>query len=118
MTSPQEPTPIPVPTPVVTPTPDSRLDQVTAEWARLKPQLEELTKRVDELSKAIKTETMAAAPEGSSEVILRHPSLDTPYRVHPVETWRLDSKSMKAADPVAYVRWSKKSTSWRLDPVK
>lgn len=110
---PTSPTP-----PVVIPEPDSKLEQLTAEWWALKPYVEELQERLTGLSKAIKQETAAAAPPGSTEVVLRSPYLPTPYRLHQVETWRLDTAKLKAADPATYARYAKKSASWRLDAVK
>lgn len=106
------------PPPVVIPETDSRLEQLTAEWWALKPYVEQMQERLTELTKAIKQEVAAAAPEGASEVVLRSPYLPTPYRLHQVETWRLDTSKLKTQEPVTYARFARKSTSWRLDAVK
>lgn len=124
MTSPETPpetyTPVTGATlpPVVTPPPETRFEQLVSLWAELKPQLDALQSRVNELSTGIKNEAMRSAPEGSAEVILRHPALPHPYRVYPREEWRLDSKGLKEKDPETYVRWARKRTTWRMDPVR
>ena len=103
---------------VVTPEPESRLDALLAEWAPIKARLAELTAREKELNTAIKAEAMRLAPATATEAVLRSPHLPTPYRIHPVTSWRLDSKTLKKELPETWVRYADQSTSWRLEAIK
>lgn len=118
MTSPQEPVTPAAPPPTVTPEPESRFEQLVTLHATLKPQLDALQERVEALSKGIKNEAIKAAPEGTTEVILRHPALPHPYHIHPREEMRFSSKDLKEKDPETYVRYCSPRTTWRMDPIK
>lgn len=109
--SPESPSP-----PVVNPEPESRLDQLAARYAVMKPQLDELTAQVKAVTDGIKAELTTAHP-GSTEVLLTSPHLAQPLQLQAVTSWRIDSPGLKKADPQTYVRWAKKSTSWRLAPL-
>lgn len=123
-TRPPEPTssstpapPTPPPT-VVAPEPETRLDALLAEWAPIKARMKEMEEREKELNQAIKAETMRLAPATATEAVLRSPHLDTPLRVHPVTSWRLDSKALKRELPETWVRYANQSTSWRMEAIK
>lgn len=96
--------------------PGSRLDDLLAVYADLKPQVDELEKRLKTLTDAIKAELMNAAP-GAERVDVAHAALVQPLRLSYVETWRLDSKTLKADDPETYVRYAVKGGSWQLRAV-
>lgn len=101
---------------VVRPETDSRLDQLAAEYAALEPLAKQYAARLKEITDGIKAELATAAP-GETEVLLASTYLAKPLQLQAVESWRLDSKALKAAQPQTWVTYAKKSTSWRLAPV-
>lgn len=103
-------------TPVVNPEPNSRLDQLAAEYALLKPQLEELTELVKGLTDGIKRELSTAHPT-ATDILLTSPHLRAPLQLQAVTSWRLDSKTLKTDQPETWVRYAKQSTAWRLAPL-
>lgn len=110
MTAPQQPA-------VVVPERDSRLDQLAARFDALKARADETAAELKAVKDAIKTELAEQAGD-DGEAVLRSPHLAAPLRLHPVTSWRVDAKGLKAGDPQTYVRWAVQSTTWRLDPVK
>lgn len=104
------------PPPTIIPATDSRLDQLAALYAELKPQFEELKERLDEITEGIKTELRTAAPEHSN-LLLNSPHLTKPLRLQLVTQWRVDSPRLKAEQPELYVHYARKSEFWRLAPV-
>lgn len=99
----------------VTAEPDSRLDQLIAARAMLKPQADELAARLKALNDAIKLELIEAAPD-STAIEVRGTSGPALRLVHST-SWRLDSTRLKAVDPVTWVRYAKQSGSWTLKAV-
>lgn len=102
---------------MVTPEPESRLDQLAARFdaAHTAKSLAEET--LKELSDAIKGELSRLHP-GEREVILTSPHLASPLQMLAVDQWRIDSKRLKQADPVAWALYAKQITSWRLGALK
>ena len=99
--------------PVVRAEADSRLDQLVALFDQLDAEAKAAAARLDETKKAIKTELANRHPE-AEEVLLVAPSLRTPLRFYAQTKWTIDSKALKAKDPVTWVRWAKESTVWYL----
>lgn len=104
--------------PVVHAPAESRLEALCAEYAAIKPEADELAKRLKDVVDGIKAETMAAAPEGETSVVLRSAALPDAYRVHAVESMALDTRRLKAEDPLTYASYTAKRVSWRLDKIK
>lgn len=104
------------PAPVVNPAKDSRLDQLTAEYALLKPQEKATAERLKHLTTAMKTELANLHP-GAPEILLTSPHLTAPLQLQAVSSWRLDSTALKREHPTVWVEFAKQSTSWRLAPV-
>lgn len=98
---------------VVKPEPDSRLDQLAAEYAALEPLAKQYAARLKEITDGIKSELATAAP-GQTEMLLTSSYLAKPLQLQAVTKWTLDTKALKATDPETYVRWAKRSTSWTL----
>jgi hypothetical protein len=91
----------------------SRLEQLHEAYAGAKAAAEEATTRLKAITDALKVELTQAAPEGASRIELvgeAGPRLRLTYS----ESWRLDSRQLKAEDPETYVRYAKKSGSWTL----
>jgi hypothetical protein len=101
----------------VTVEPGSRLEELLATYAVLKPQADELTAQLKAVTDGIKTEMSAAAP-GAQKVDVAHPALAQPLRLSYSERWDLDARRMKAEDPETYVRFARKSGRWELRGVK
>jgi hypothetical protein len=93
--------------------PGSRLDDLLAVYAGLKPRADEITTRLKSVTDAIKTELMTAAP-GAQRIDVAHEALAQPLRLSYVESWSLDSKRLKAEDPATYVAYARKGGSWQL----
>lgn len=108
----------PVPIPVLVPEPESRLDQLMAQIDPAKAATAAAQEREKEITDAIKAEAERLTPPGAPAVIIRSPHAALPWKFGPRESWTLDSKGLKKADPAMWVRWAKKTVSWRLDPVK
>jgi hypothetical protein len=103
----------PIPVPAVQPAPGSRLDDLLAVYAGLKPQADEISTRLKTVTDAIKSELMTAAP-GAQRVDVAHEALAQPLRLSYVETWTLDTKRLKAENPALYVTYARKGGSWQL----
>lgn len=100
--------------PVVNPTPESRLDQLAAEYALQKPKADAATERLKELTDSIKAELALLMPEGATSILLTSPHLLKPLRLEAVTSWRFDAKTCKTQDPHTYVKYATQSTTWRL----
>jgi hypothetical protein len=103
----------PIPVPAVRPEPGSRLDDLLAVYAELKPQADEIAARLKTVTDAIKAELMTAAP-GAQRVDVAHAALAQPLRLSYVETWTLDTKRLKAENAALYVAYARKGGSWQL----
>lgn len=97
----------------VVPEAGSRLKQLVATYARLKPELEELTERFEAAKASIKAELAEARP-GETSVTLIDPLLDRPLRMTHKTSWRIDSKKLKKELPETYVRYAYQSSTWEL----
>lgn len=93
--------------------PGSRLDDLLAIYAQLKPAADETAARLKTVTDAIKSELMAAAPE-ARRIDVAHAALPQPLRLSYVESWTLDTKRLKADDPATYVQYARKGGSWQL----
>jgi hypothetical protein len=97
--------------------PGSRLDDLLAAYAVVKPQADELADRLKALTDGIKAELAAAAPS-ETKVDVAHPALPQALRLSYTERWDLDTRRMKAEEPETYVRFARKSGRWELRGVK
>lgn len=90
----------------------SRLEQLHALYADLKEKADAAAAEFRTVSDAIKAELAQQAP-GHERVELRGeagPALRLTY----TESWRIDSRKLKAEDPVTYASYAKKSSAWVL----
>jgi hypothetical protein len=104
-------------TAIIEPCLDSRLEQLAAQYDMAKAEAEKAANDLKAITDAIKFELMNEAPEGETSIELQSPDLAHPLRLTAVESWRVDAKKLKAEDPLTYVRYAKKSTSWTLRAV-
>lgn len=92
--------------------PGTRLEQLHAAYASAKSEAAAAAEALKTVTDAIKLELTQAVPDA--------PSIDLvgeglpPLRLTYVESWRVDSRKLKAEDPETYVRYAKKSGSWTL----
>lgn len=103
--------------PVVRPPADTRLDQLAAEYASLKPLADEYAARLKTIIDGIKSELVTLHPD-QREIMLVGTTVAEPLRLEAVTSWRLDTKTFKGAQPELYVQYARQSTSWRLSQMK
>lgn len=108
MTGPAEPLPA-----RVTGEPGTRLEQLHAAHAQAKAAADLRT-----ITDALKAELSAHVPTGPGRACVDLVPPDgagyLPLRLAYVESWRVDSRKLKAEDPETYVRYAKKSGAWVL----
>jgi hypothetical protein len=97
--------------------PGSRLEDLLATYAHLKPQADEAATRLKSVTDAIKAELQALAPD-ATRIEVAHEALPQALRLSYIESWSLDTKALKAEDPVTYVRFARKGGKWELRGVK
>lgn len=91
---------------------DSRLAQLQSQYAEAKSAADAAAEHLKGITDAIKHELTRAAPE--------HTKIDLPAGHGPAlrltysERWSLDTRRMKAEDPLTYVRYAKKGGAWTL----
>jgi hypothetical protein len=105
MTAPEPPPRALVPAP-----PGSRLAELAARYAALKPAADEAAALLEEVKAAIKIELANAAP-ASEDITLQG---DVPLRLRAKTSMRFDTSGFKTADPLTYARYTKQQTSWEL----
>src|SRR4051794_337539 len=93
--------------------PGSRLEDLLAVYAELKPRADELADQLKAVTDGIKAELQAAAPK-ATKVDVTHPALAQPLRLSYVESWRFNSKQFKADNPLLYVLYAIKGGKWEL----
>lgn len=91
---------------------DSRLAQLQAEYADAKSAADAAGERLKAITDAIKLELTTAAPEHTKIDLAGGPG--PAMRLSYVERWSLDTRRMKAEDPLTYVRYAKKGGAWTL----
>jgi hypothetical protein len=101
----------------VTPEPDSRLEQLAAQYDLAKAEADKASATLKAITDAIKLELTGAAPEGARSIDLASDHLTVPLRLNYVESWRVDAKKLKVEQPETYVRYATRSGSWRLAAV-
>lgn len=99
--------------PVVNYEQGSKLEQLHAEYHRRKAVADAASKDLKGIVDTIKVELATAAPE-QPKVELHGPA-GAPLAMTYVESWRLDSKTLKDEQPLIYVTYAKKSGSWKLE---
>lgn len=93
----------------------SRLEQLHAAYPAAKAAADEAAARLKAVTDGIKLELTQAAPDARKVELagIEGPTLRLTY----TETWRLDSKKLKAENPETYVRYATKGGSWTLKAV-
>lgn len=115
MTTAPEVPPVEQPPVQIVPRGDSKLAQLHAMYAGAKANADAAAEELKTITTAIKAELAQAAP-GQPKVDLIGQGLP-PLGLRHVETWRVDTRKLKAQDPETYVRYAKKSESWALRPL-
>lgn len=98
---------------LVEPEPGSRLDQLTAEWARVKPAVDAGQARLKEITDAIKVELANQRPD-SEDTRLLSSHVAGSLRFYAKPTTRLDTTKLKADLPAVYEAYVKRGTAWEL----
>lgn len=103
----------------VQPESNSRLAQLHAAYADAKAAVDAATEAMKAVTDAIKVELTAVDPNERRFELVPAPGVTArPLQLTYVESWRLDSTRMKKEEPETYVRYAKKSGSWRLAEAK
>lgn len=100
----------------VTPPADSRLEQLHASYPALKAAADAANKALKDCTDGIKAELVALAPAQQRFALTspHGPALTLSY----VESWRVDTKKLKAERPDVYVLFAKQGGSWTLKPAQ
>lgn len=106
----------------VHPEPDSNLGRLCAAYKLAKPRADEAKRALDQITDAIKVELTNAVADDPAyhpgePVVCLAPVLDAPLRMSYVQSWYLDTKSLKEQDPHTYVKWAKQRGVWKLAAV-
>lgn len=101
------------PIPVVNYEPGSRLEQLHAEYWEAKAEKEGAEARLKGAVDALKVELTVAAPDQPKVEL--HGAAGRPLALTYIESWRMDTKKLKAEQPLIYVTYASKSGSWKLE---
>ena len=102
----------------VMPEPGTRLEQLADELDAARAAVDAAKKHEKMVADAIKAEVIPKAPQGTTTVVLAGSAYRPEWICHWVETWRLDSKRLKAEDLVTWVRYAVKGGTWKLEKPK
>lgn len=103
----------------VQPRSNSRLAQLHAEYAAAKAAADGANEKLKAITDAIKVELTNTDPNQRRFELVPANGVEAPaLRLTYTETWRFDSTKFKKDDPETYVRYAKKSGSWRLAAAK
>lgn len=91
----------------------SRLAELMARYDGLKAAAEEATARFKDLTDAIKAEAAAGHPGASAMTLAGGPGLPA-LSLTWVQRWSIDSRALKEAEPLTYVRYARQSGRWEL----
>lgn len=107
----------PPPWRVVAP-PGSRLEQLADELDAARAAVDEAKKREKSIADSIKAEVIPQAPQGTTSIVLAGTAYRPEWICHWVESWRLDSKRLKAEMLPTWVRYAVKGGTWKLEKAR
>jgi hypothetical protein len=109
-------TPAPRPAPFrLVPQPGSRLYELQALLEAARAAAAEAEARAKAVADGIKAEAVAQAPPGTESVIIAGRPGVREWCCHYVRSWRLNSKRVKAEQPVLYAAYAVESGTWKVD---
>jgi hypothetical protein len=94
--------------------PGTRLEQLLASYEPVKAAYEEAKARLDALTDALKAEMSAAAPEGSTDMVLDGGPALPRVRVSWKQPYRFDVKRFRTDYPQIYVKYETRGGHWEL----
>lgn len=94
--------------------PGSRLEELQAGYESAKASFEDAKARFEALTTALKNELAAAAPEGSTDVLLNSAPGLPRLRMKWLRPYRFDSKRFRAENPAMYVRYEVRGGHWEI----
>jgi hypothetical protein len=112
------PAPQPPPPWRIVPEPGSRLEQLLDSVEAAKARADEAEAQAKSITEAIKAEAVRLAPPGTTVIILAGAAHRPEFTVGWQETWRLNSKQLKAEQLVTWVKYAVKSGTWKLTKAK
>jgi hypothetical protein len=90
-----------------------QLEALRAEYAEAKAAADAAAERLKAVKAKLQT-ALTEATNGAYRASLHVPGYK-PLNLTYVESWRLDTKALQAAQPAVYVEFAKRSGSWRLE---
>lgn len=97
--------------------PESRLEGLLAQLEEAKAEADESAKRFKAIKDDIKSEVSGMAP-GRERILLKCSYLSRPWVMRSQESWQIDSKMLKAVEPLTWVKYAKKVQAWYLEVAK
>lgn len=97
----------------LTPTPESRLEQLVAQYDLAYAESKKAETALKSITDGIKSELAKAAPD-AQVIDLTSDQLRRPLRMQAVTSWRLNTEDFKRDHPLLYVTYAKQSTAWKL----
>ena len=94
--------------------PGSRLEELQASFESAKAQFEDAKARFEAVTGALKNELAAAAPQGSTDVLLAAAPGLPQLRMKWLTPYRFDVKRFRAEHPALYVRYEKQGGHFEL----
>ena len=94
----------------------SRLAQLAAEYAQVKPAADAASARLREIGEAIKVELRDREPYATA-IHLIGVGLACPLVLRAKTSWRVDVKRLREYEPATYVKWARSHTVWELREV-
>lgn len=109
--------PVEVPAFVIEVQAESALEGLLAMLEPAQAEAAEAKQRFDSLKDQIKSEVSGQAP-GRERIIIRSRFLSRDWVMRSQESWLIDSKMLKAKEPLKWVEYAYKRVAWYLEATK
>jgi hypothetical protein len=97
--------------------PESKLEGLVAMLENAQSEAKAAEERFKGLKDQIKSEVSALAP-GRERIVIHSKYLAKPWVMRSQESWNLDSKMLKAKEPLTWVKYATKRVTWFLEASK
>jgi hypothetical protein len=98
--------------------PGSRLEQLLDQLGDARARADEAEAFAKSVADSIKAEVIPQAPRGTTSIIVAGTAYRPEFIVRWTETWRLDSKRLKAENLVTWVKYAVKGGTWKLEKAR
>lgn len=97
--------------------PNSQLEAWISLLESAQAEAKEANDRFNGLKDQIKSAVSEMAP-GRERIIIKSPYLSKPWVMRSQQSWNLDSKMLKAKEPLIWVKYAAKRITWFLEATK